>query len=119
MDKRFGDSIYGLNFDFHPAEPEGHASSVSHLSVGFYSGNGDQEFDDDGGPVVWELLYNCGDTNHNYVIRYHLMDVDKVIKTLVDWANDEDLLLTSSNVGDIMGALVGLSDGADSGETAY
>lgn len=114
MRERFSGPDYGFDFDFEPLEPEGHAEGVSRLSVGFYA---DEE--DDDGPPIWELVYSCGLSDHNYTIRYHLVDVDKVIETLVNWAHDEDLPLTSRDVGGIMGALVGLSDGADSGETAY
>lgn len=112
MKSRFSYPVEGLDFDFQKPQPEGHANSVSRLSVGFY----EPKDGDTSSPVVWELTYDCGESSHNYTIRYHLRDVDSVVKTLIEWSLDDDLPLTSEDVGGIMSALIGLSDGADSGE---
>lgn len=103
------------DYDFEPME-EGHASGVSRLILSC------RDIDDESditSATVWELDFSCGVSDHNYRIFYRLTNIDDVVETLVDWATDDELPLTSSDVAGIMSALVGFSDGADSGETTY
>mgnify|MGYP005819420889 CR=1 FL=1 len=114
MSGRYNDLDF--DFAFEPMEPEGDSERVSRLSVHCY----DVDVDAGATPVTaWELNYQCGTSLHCYTIRYRMTDLGKVVKTLIDWAGDEELLLTSGDVGSIMSILVGFVDGADSGEASY